>query len=161
MKDEFLPDPNSEKHHAEVKREMVAGAFIVLGIVMLILFGAWLPRTIAIKSGGGVFGSYTVGDSSLHFNGNDVCSLHDGTFRSDDGKVVLTGVQVLHPSERRVEEGETFRAFSVGEALWVHTEEDRDDVPWPLIFVGSVGLVFIVHGSLIFWRFRKAKRPGA
>jgi hypothetical protein len=161
VEDGFLPDQNREKHHAEARQQVTAGFFIVFGIAMLVLAGSWLPRTIAIKSGGGVYGSYTVGDPSLHYNGNDVCSLHDGTFRSDDGKVVLTGVQVLHPSEARVEEGETFRAFSVGESLWVHTEEDRDDMPWPLIFIGLVGLIGIVQGSLLFRRIRKARRPGA
>lgn len=161
MDDEFLPEQNRQKQHDDARLRVAAGYFVVLGIVMLVLAGSWLPRTIAIMSGGGVYGSYTVGDPSLHYNGNDVCSLHDGTFRSDDGKVVLTGVRVLHPSEKRMEEGETFRAFSVGESSWVHTEEDRDDVPGRLIFIGSAGLVFIVHGSLIFRRFRKAKRPGA
>lgn len=161
MEDGFLPDQNRGKSRDGARQQAAAGFFIVFGIAMLVLAGSWLPRTIAIKSGGGVYGTYTVGDPSRSCNRNDVCSLRDGTFRSDDGTVALADAEVGYPTGAKVQEGDTFRAFSVGEAVRVHTEEDRDDVPMPLIFVGGAGLVGVVHGSLMFRRFRKAKRPGA
>jgi hypothetical protein len=158
---EFVPEQDRQKQHEEARLRAVAGFFIVFGIGMLILAGSWLPRTIAIMSGGGVYGTYTVGNPAQSCNANDVCSLRDGTFRSDDGTVVLADAEVGYPTGPRVQEGDTFRAFSVGETVRVHTEEDRDDVPWPVIFIGGIGLFGILHGSLMFRRFRKAKRPGA
>lgn len=161
MEDGFLPDENRRKHHDEAKRQTIAGFFVVFGVAMLVLAGTWLPRTIAIRSGSGVYGTYTVGDPSLQCNVNDSCSLYGGTFRSDDGRVVVTSAQVAHPSRTQVQAGDTIRAFHVGGNFRVYTEADRDAVPMPQIFVTVVGLVGIVHGSLMFWRARKARKPGA
>jgi hypothetical protein len=161
VEDGFLPEDNRKRYDEEAKQQTIAGAFIVFGIAMLVLAGSWLPQTIAIMSGGGVYGTYTVENPTRRCNRNSCDFLRDGTFRSDDGNVVLTDVEVGYPPRTTVREGDTFRAFSVGEALRVHTEEDRDDVPMPQIFVTLVGLVGVVHGSLWLRRIRKAKRPGA
>lgn len=157
MGDGFLPDRNSQKWHEGLPAEGWAVAALVFGVALLILGISHLQTAIRFGHDQAVPGTYVVQDSpSCGRGGNRTCTSGTGTFVSDDGAVVRTGVR-LQAIPKPVRREDRVRAFDVGEPGRVFLHEHQDG--WS--FVGSIGigvagLLLLGFGSWRLWRWWKS-----
>lgn len=152
MRDDFLPDRNSGQRSKDLPAEGWAVALIVLGLGLLILGISNTPTAIRLNSNQAVPGTYLVEGSPSCGRGGRTCISTTGSFVSDDGTIVRTGVY-LRGIPKPVKRGDRVRAFDVGEQGRVFLQESETGWPFlgPIAF-GVLGLLVLGFGS---WRLRR------
>ncbi|GAA3620510.1 hypothetical protein GCM10022267_03330 [Lentzea roselyniae] len=159
MRDRFLPDPNAAEFRDEAVRDTRAGLAILVGIAVLVIAGWGMPFAIRVIAEDGVHGTYVVQDTSFDCQpSRGTCYSRTGTFTSDDGKVVRTGVHVRNRLPQPVRHGDRIPAFDLGKPDRVYTKVGSNGPPVALPFLGLVvGLLILGGGSRYFWLKRKRR----
>lgn len=132
---------------------------IVIGTLLLVFCGPSLPKSFKISGGGGVPGTYHV-TGVLDCDGvTSFCIARDGTFSSDDGKVIRTGVQARLP--KPVKHGDLRVVHDVGDEDEVFVRTNRSwQVGWPILGT-TTALLLLGLAVQGLWMSRKRQGPGA
>ncbi|SDJ75297.1 hypothetical protein SAMN04488074_103125 [Lentzea albidocapillata subsp. violacea] len=158
-KDGPLPNPDDENYKAQDEpdgNDAIAAIAILVGLVLAFVCIPLFQKSVKIAFDLGTPGTYVVVGvpDCTGFR----CYTRTGTFTSDDGKVTRSGVHVRNGLRRGLKQGDRVRAFDIGTADEVFTNEGQNGYPsaLPIIF-GPAGLLGIGLGLQHFWATRKRR----
>jgi hypothetical protein len=119
-------------------------AFVV-GLAVTILSALAVPMALDIFAERGAHGVYVVAD--VPTCGDSRCRTHKGTFTSDDGRTVRSGVGLAGSPLKPLATGGQVRAFDVGDSTEVYLEGDSGQPRAVLpFFFGIPGVIAMVFG---------------
>lgn len=138
--------------------KIVAPIAFVIGLIVTVLGALALPTALDVSAERGAHGVYVIADESTCEQ--DRCRTHRGTFTSDDGRIVRSGVGLVGSPLKSVTQSGRVRAFDIGDSSVVYLEGAGAPPVLPWLFgVGGVGaMVFGLVHMMREWRKRRRTR---